>query len=68
MFGAWRSLVERFVRVEEVVGSNLAAPTDMTNDRFLCEERPFCYHLLPFETCYTRAGAPGLEAPLGTGV
>lgn len=47
MFGAWRSLVERFVRVEEVVGSNLAAPTDMTNDRFLCEERPF---LLPFAT------------------
>ena len=26
--GAWRSLVARFVRVEEVVGSNPAAPTN----------------------------------------
>ena len=29
--GAWRSLVARFVRVEEVVGSNPAAPTKIKN-------------------------------------
>ena len=28
LFGAWRSLVARFNGVEEVVGSNPAAPTD----------------------------------------
>lgn len=32
--GAWRSLVARFNGVEEVVGSNPAAPTDNENGRF----------------------------------
>ena len=42
LFGAWRSLAARFVRVEEVVGSNPAAPTNgqtavsqMGNGRFI---------------------------------
>ncbi len=32
-FGVWRSLVARFVRVEEVVGSNPATPTKIVRGR-----------------------------------
>src|ERR1700760_3052435 len=38
--GVWRSLVARFVRDEEVVGSNPATPT-----RVIAGERPFPGHL-----------------------
>ena len=40
-FGVWRSLVARFVRDEEAVGSNPATPTDEYARRFVfeaCEE------------------------------
>lgn len=47
LFGAWRSLAARFVRVEEVVGSNPAAPTDKKNGRFSGGERPFYFANLP---------------------
>ena len=36
-FGVWRSLVARFVRDEEAVGSNPATPTDEDDRRFIFE-------------------------------